>query len=72
MWKIDFGKVYVMNYKVGDVVKIEVYITQKISRIATCKITNKYIKNDTTYYSVKEINGSYMCSNIKENRFLMQ
>ena len=59
-----------MAYEIGDAVKIEVYITEKMSRIAICKITNKYIKNNKTYYSVKEVNGGYMCSNIKENRFI--
>ena len=59
-----------MSYEIGDAVKVEVYITQKMSRIAVCKITNKYIKNHKIYYSVKEINGSYMCSNIKEDRFI--
>lgn len=59
-----------MNYKIGDTVKIIMNISKKWNRIANCDITNKYIKNNTTYYSVKEINGIYRCSNIKKNRFI--
>lgn len=59
-----------MNYKIGDTVKIIMNISKKWNRIANCKITNKYIKNNPTYYSVKEINGIYRCSNIKKNRFI--
>ena len=50
-----------MDYKIGDTVKISV----------TCKITNKYIRNNTTYYSLQEINGIYRVSNVKENRFIL-
>ena len=59
-----------MSYGIGDAVKVEVYITPKISRIAVCKITNKYTRNNKNYYSIREVNGSYMCSNIKEDRFI--
>lgn len=59
-----------MGYEINDTVKIIIHISKKWNRIANCKITNKYIKNNTTYYSVKEINGIYRCSNIKENRFI--
>ena len=44
-----------MDYKIGDTVKISVYVTEKWSRLVTCKITNKYIRNNTTYYSLQEI-----------------
>lgn len=54
----------------GDIVKISVYVTEKWSRLVTCKITNKYIRNNTTYYSLQEINGIYRVSNVKENRFI--
>lgn len=53
-----------MSYEIGDAVKVEVYITPKISRIAVCKITNKYTRNNKNYYSIREVNGSYMCSTI--------
>lgn len=59
-----------MDYKIGDIVKISVYVTEKWSRLVTCKITNKYIRNNTTYYSLQEINGIYRVSNVKENRFI--
>lgn len=59
-----------MTYKIGDTVKMLVRVTEKWSKLLTCKITNKYTRNDTTYYSVKGVNDSYMCSNIKENRFV--
>ncbi len=59
-----------MNYKIGDTVKIIMNISKKWSRVVNCEITNKYIKNNITYYSVKEINGIYRCSNIKKNRFI--
>ena len=59
-----------MEYKIGDTVKISVYVTEKWSRLVTCNITNKYIKNGATYYSLKEVNGIYRCSNVKENRFI--
>lgn len=59
-----------MIYNIGDTVKMSVYVTAKWSRLVYCKITNKYVRNNVTYYSVKEINGIYMCSNVKENRFL--
>lgn len=59
-----------MSYEIGDAVKVEVYITPKISRIAVCKITNKYTRNNKNYYSIREANGNYMCSNIKEDRFI--
>lgn len=49
-----------MNYEIGDTVKIIINISKKWSRVANCKITNKYIKNNTTYYSVKEINDIYI------------
>ena len=58
------------SFNCGDIVKIEIYVTEKWSRIATCEITNKYIRNGITYYSVREVNGSYIGSNIKENKFL--
>lgn len=58
-----------MNYKIGDTVKISVYVTEKWSRF--CKITNKYIRNNTTYYSLQEINGIYRVSNVKETRFIL-
>ena len=45
-----------MDYKIGDTVKISVYVTEKWNRLVTCKITNKYIRNNTTYYSLQEIN----------------
>lgn len=60
-----------MDYKIGDTVKISVYVTEKWSRLVTCKITNKYIKNNTTYYFLQEINGIYRVSNVKENRFIL-
>lgn len=60
-----------MDYKIGDIVKIYVYVTEKWGRLVTCIITNKYAKNDTTYYSLKEINGIYRVSNVKENRFIL-
>ena len=44
-----------MDYKIGDTVKISVYVTEKWSRLVTCKITNKYIRNNTTYYSLQEM-----------------
>ena len=59
-----------MNYKIGDTV-ISVYVTEKWSRLVTCKITNKYIRNNTTYYSLQEINGIYRVSNVKETRFIL-
>lgn len=59
-----------MDYKIGDTVKISVYVTEKWSRLVTCKITNKYIRNNTTYYSLQEINGIYRVSNVKANRFI--
>lgn len=59
-----------MNYKIGNTVKIIIHISKKWNRVANCEVTNKYIKNNTTYYSVKEINGLYKCSNIKKNRFI--
>lgn len=40
-------------------------------RLVTCKIINKYIRNNTTYYSLQEINGIYRVSNVKENRFIL-
>lgn len=55
------------SFDCGDIVKIEIYVTEKWSRIATCEITNKYIRNGITYYSVREVNGSYIGSNIKES-----
>lgn len=58
------------SFNCGDIVKIEVYVTEKWSRIATCEITNKYEKKGITYYSVREVNGSYIASNIRKNRFL--
>ena len=60
-----------MDYKIGDTVKISVYVTEKWGRLVTCKITNKYIRNNTTYYSLQEINGIYKVSNVKENRFIL-
>lgn len=60
-----------MDYKIGDTVKISVYVTGQWSRLVTCKITNKYIRNNTTYYSLQEINGIYRVSNVKENRFIL-
>ena len=60
-----------MDYKIGDTVKISVYVTEKWSRLITCKITNKYIRNNTTYYYLQEINGIYRVSNVKENRFIL-
>lgn len=60
-----------MDYKIGDIVKISVYVTEKWSRLVTCKITNKYRRNNTTYYSLQEINGIYRVSNVKENRFIL-
>ena len=59
-----------MDYKIGETVKISVYVTEKWSRLVTCKITNKYIRNNT-YYSLQEINGIYRVSNVKENRFIL-
>ena len=59
-----------MDYKIGDTVKISVHVTKNRSRSVTCNITNKYIKNGITYYSLKEVNGIYRCSNVKENRFI--
>lgn len=49
----------------------EVRKTEKWSRLVTCKITNKYIRNNATYYSLQEINGIYRVSNVKENRFIL-
>jgi hypothetical protein len=60
-----------MDYKIGDTVKISVYVTEKWGRLVPCKITNKYIRNNTTYYSLQEINGIYRVSNVKENRFIL-
>lgn len=60
-----------MDYKIGDTVKIFVYVTEKWGRLVTCKITNKYIRNNTTYYFLQEINGIYRVSNVKENRFIL-
>lgn len=60
-----------MDYKIGDTVKIFVYVTEKWGRLVTCKITNKYIRNNTTYYSLQEINGIYRVGNVKENRFIL-
>lgn len=59
-----------MDYKIGDIVKIFVYVTEKWNRLVACKITNKYIRNNTTYYSLQEINGIYRASNVKANRFI--
>ena len=60
-----------MDYKIGDTVKIFVYVTEKWGRLVTCKITNKYIRNNTTYYFLQEINGIYRVSNVKETRFIL-
>lgn len=60
-----------MDYKIGDTVKIFVYVTEKWGRLVTCKITNKYIRNNTTYYFLQEINRIYRVSNVKENRFII-
>lgn len=59
-----------MTYNIGDKVKIEVYVTAKWIRLVNCQITNKYIRNDNIYYTVKEINGSYIGTNIRGNRFI--
>ena len=60
-----------INYKIGYTVKISVYVTEKWSKLVICKITNKYIRNNTTYYSLQEINGIYRVSNVKETRFIL-
>ena len=59
-----------MVYNIGDKVKVKVYVTAKWNRLVNCQIANKYIRNDTIHYTVKEINGSYIGTNIRENRFI--
>lgn len=54
---------------IGDTVIVNINLGTS-TRNAKCIITNKYIRNNTTLYAVKEINGIYKCSNIKEDRFL--
>lgn len=58
------------NYEIDDIVKIQIYYTEKYYRIAICKITNKYIRNNKVYYFVREINGCYIGTNLKEDRFI--
>lgn len=60
-----------MKY-IGNSVYVNIKLSAKTSRIAECIITNVYEKNGKTYYSVKEKNGIYHCSNLTEKRFLYE
>ena len=57
---------------IGDTVKVRIQLSSKISRIAECIITNVYEKRGIFYYTVKEKNGIYKCSNLTEKRFLYE
>ena len=57
---------------IGDTVKVRVQLDDKTSRISECIITNVYEKRCTVYYTVKEKNGIYKCSNLTEKRFIYE
>ena len=51
---------------IGDTVKVRIQLGDKTSRISECIVTNVYEKRETLYYTVKEKNGIYKCSNCGE------
>lgn len=57
---------------IGDTVKVRIQLGDKTSRISECIITNVYEKRETLYYTVKEKNSIYKCSNLTEKRFLYE
>ena len=57
---------------IGDTVKVRVHLGDKTSRISECIVTNVYEKRGTLYYTVKEKNCIYKCSNLTEKRFLYE
>ena len=57
---------------IGDTVKVRIQLGDKTSRISECIITNVYEKRGTLYYTVKEKNDIYKCSNLTEKRFLYE
>ena len=59
---------------IGDTVKVRIHLGDKTSRISECIVTNIYIyeKRGVLYYTVKEKNDIYKCSNLTEKRFLYE